>query len=94
VTVGTAVTVLENMSMVAHFDSVELYVTDAVKKGVDCEWIRSAGCSLHYQRIEDGIVRVVTGIAIPWWCKKKNQLMNKATRQKVLKRKYQVESHQ
>jgi hypothetical protein len=35
-TVGSAVTVLENvLSMVAHFDSVELYVTDAVKKGVD-----------------------------------------------------------
>ena len=35
-TVGTAVTVLENvMSMVAHLELVELYVTDAVKKGVD-----------------------------------------------------------
>ena len=31
-TVGTAVTVLENvMSMVAHLESVELYVTDAIK---------------------------------------------------------------
>ena len=35
-TVGTTVAVLENvMSMVAHLESVELYVTDAIKKGVD-----------------------------------------------------------
>jgi len=35
-TVGTAVTVLENvMSMVADLESAELYVTNAVKKGVD-----------------------------------------------------------
>ena len=35
-TVGTALTVLENvMSMVAHLESVELYVTYAIKKGVD-----------------------------------------------------------
>ena len=65
-TVGTAVTVLENvMSMVAHLESVELYVTDAIKKGVDFDWIRSSGCSLHYQEIEDGIVRGVTRISIP-----------------------------
>jgi len=39
--VGTAVTVLENvMSMVAHLESVELYVTDAIKKGDDFDWIR------------------------------------------------------
>jgi hypothetical protein len=82
------------MSMVAHFDSVELCVTDAIKKGVDFDWVRSAGCSLHYQGIEDGIVRGVTRIAISWWCKKKNQSMNKATKQKVLKRKFQILSHQ
>jgi len=51
-TVGTAVTVLEKvMSMVAHLESVELYVTDAIKKGVDFDWIRSVGCSLHYHGI-------------------------------------------
>jgi hypothetical protein len=93
-TVATAVTVLENvMSVVAHFDSVELYVTDAIKKGVDFGWIRSAGCSLNYQGIEEGIVRNVTRIAIPWLCKKNNQLMNKATKQKVLKKKFQILSH-
>ena len=94
-TVGTAVTVLENvMSRVAHLESVELYVTDAIKKGVDFDWIRSVGCSFHYRGIEDGIVRGVTRISIPWWCKQKNQLMNKASRQKVLKRKFQILSHQ
>ena len=83
-TVGTAVTVLENMmSMVAHLESVELCVTDAIKKGVDFDWIRSAG-SLHYLGIEDGIVRGVTRISIPWWWKQKNRSMNKASRQKVL----------
>jgi hypothetical protein len=70
---------------------VELDGTDAIKKGIDFDWIRSAGCSLHYQGIEDGIVRGV--ISIPWWCKKKNRSMNKATRQKVLKKKFQILSH-
>ena len=63
-------------------------------KGIDFDWIRSAGCSLHQQRIEDGIVRGVTSISIPWWCKQKNQLMNKTTRQKLIKRKFQILSHQ
>jgi len=72
-TVGTAVTVLENVMLtVGHVESVELYVTDATKKGVDFDWIRSAGCSLHYQVKEDGIVRGVTRISVPWWCKHKN----------------------
>ena len=94
-TVGTAVTVLENvMSMVAHLDSVELYVTDAIKKGVVFDWIRSAGCSLHCQRNEDGIMRGVIRISVAWWCEEKNRSMNKATRQKVLKRKFQILSHQ
>ena len=71
-TAGTAVTVLENvMSVVGHLESVELYVTDAIKKGVDFDWIRSAGCSLHYQGIEDGIVTGVTRISIPWRCKQR-----------------------
>jgi hypothetical protein len=41
------------MSMVAHLDSIELHVTDAINMGVDYDWIRSAGCSLHYQGIVD-----------------------------------------
>jgi len=92
-TAGTAVTVLENVtSMVAHLESVELYVTDAIKKGVNFDWIRSAGWSLHYQGIEDRIVSGVTRISVPWWCKQKNESMNKASRQ-VLKRKFQILSH-
>jgi hypothetical protein len=62
--VGTAVPVLENVMLkVVHL--VELYVTNDIKKGLDFGWIRSAGCSLHYQGIEDGIVRGVARIAIP-----------------------------
>jgi hypothetical protein len=66
-TVGTGVTVLENvMSKVAHLESVKLYVTDDMKKGVDFDLIRSAGCSLHCQGAENGIVRSVRWILIPW----------------------------
>jgi hypothetical protein len=53
-------------------------VKDAIKNGVDFEWIRLAGGSLHYQGIEDGFVRCVTRISIPWWCKQNNQSMNEA----------------
>jgi len=61
-TVGTAVTVLENvMSKVAQLESVELYMTHAIKKEAHFSWIRLAG-SLHYQGAEDGIVRCVTRI--------------------------------
>ena len=60
--VGTAVTVLVYvMSKVGPLESVELVATDSIKKGVDFDWIRSACCSCHYQVIEDGIVRGVTG---------------------------------
>ena len=72
-TVSAAVTVLQNvMSKVAHLESVELYVTNAIKKGTpffiafDFDWIKSTGCSVHYQGIEDGTVRGVTRISITW----------------------------
>jgi hypothetical protein len=94
-TVRTAATVLENvMSMVSHLDSVESHVTDAIKKGVDFDWIRSAGCSLHYQGIVDGIVRGVSRISIPWWCKKQNQLRKETARQKAFQGKNKILSHQ
>jgi hypothetical protein len=48
----------------------------------------------NYQGIEDGIVRGVTRISIPWWCKRKNRSMNRVSRQKVFKRKFQILSHQ
>ena len=61
--VETAVTVLEDMiSEVAHLDTVESCITDAVKESVNIEWIRLTGCPLHHQRIEDKIVRSVTRI--------------------------------
>jgi len=82
------------MSMVAHLESVELYVTDAIKNCVDFDWIRSAGYSLHYQGIEDGTVTGITRISVPLWCKQKNRMMNKASRQMVLKRKFLILSHQ
>jgi len=50
------------MSLVVHLESVELYVRDAIKEGVYFDCIRSAGCSLHCQGIEDGIVTGVTRI--------------------------------
>jgi len=63
-TVGTVVTLLENMMpKVAHLESIELYIRDTIMKAVDFDWNRSAGCSLHYQGLEDGIVR---GGTIPW----------------------------
>jgi hypothetical protein len=46
-----------------------MYVTNAIKKGVDFDWIMSAGFSLHYQALEDGTVRGVRRISVPWWCK-------------------------
>ena len=65
-----------------------------MKKGVYCDWIRSAGCSLHCEGIEDGIVMGVTRISIPWLCKQNNWSMNNANRQKVIKRKFHILSHQ
>jgi len=52
------------------------------------------GCPLHHQRNEDEIVRSVKRISGPWWCTWKNELLGKATRQKAIKRKVQILSHQ
>ncbi|XP_023725955.1 ATP-dependent RNA helicase DBP2-like [Cryptotermes secundus] len=69
-TVGTAVTLMECIvAKVGHFNSVEQHITTAIKSTIDFKWIRCTGCSLHYQRIVDGIVRCLTTIYIPWWCK-------------------------
>jgi len=65
-----------------------------MKKGIYCDWIRSAGCLLHYEGTEDGIVIELPRISIPWLCKQNNQSMNKANRQKVIKREFLILSHQ
>ena len=55
--------------------SVEEKMTVPMKATVDFGWIGSSGCSLHSQKIVDGFVRGVTRIAIPWWCKRKKQVI-------------------
>jgi hypothetical protein len=94
-TVGTAVTVLEGMMLeVAHLDTVKCRITGAIKESVNFEWIRLTGCSVHHQRIQNEIVRGVTRISILCWCKRKNESLGEATRQKALKRKLQIFLHQ
>ena len=70
-TVSVSVTVLDGMmAEVVHTYSVEEKITAAIKNTVDFGWIQSSGCSLHHQEIVDVIARSVTGINIPWWCKR------------------------
>lgn len=57
------------MSKVAHMGSAEGKITVAIKETVDFERNRLSGCSLHHQKVVDGIVFRITGIAVPWWCK-------------------------
>jgi len=69
-TLNAAISLLEpELAKVAHMGSDEEKMTVAIKETVDFAWIRSSGCSLHGQIIVDGIVRGITRIAIPWWCK-------------------------
>jgi hypothetical protein len=94
-TVGTSVNLLEVMKAeVAHLNTVEQYITTAIKNSVDFDWIRSTGCSLHHKRLVDGIVRGITRICIPWWCRRKNRLMTEAARHRVTKRKIKILAHQ
>jgi hypothetical protein len=94
-TVGAAVTIMESMmAEVAHLKSLEQRITAAIKNNVDLEWIRCTGCSLHHQRIIDGIVRAVTRMYIPWWCRRRNTLMSAAARQRATKRKMKILAHQ
>jgi hypothetical protein len=69
-TVSAAVTLMESiMAEAAHLNSVEQHITAAIKKSINVEWIRYTGCSLHHQQIIDGIVRGLTRIYIPCWCR-------------------------
>ena len=93
-TVGASISLLEsNMAKVAHMGLVEEKITVSIKETVDFGWIGSSGCSLHSQKIVDDIVRGVTRIAIPWWCKRKNTSLNEAKRQRAIKRKLKILSH-
>jgi hypothetical protein len=92
-TVSASVTVLEGMmAEVAHTYSVEEKITAAIKTTVNFGRIESSGCSLH-QEIVDGIARSVTRISIPWWCKQRNRLLMKASRQRAAMRKMKILSH-
>jgi len=93
-TVNASVTVLEGMmAEVAHTYSVEEKITAAIKTTVDFGWIESSGSSLHHQEIVDGIARSVTRISIPWWCKRRNRLLMKASRRRAAMRKMKILSH-
>jgi len=93
-TVSASVTLLEGMmAEVAHTYSVEEKITAAIKTTVDFRWIQSSGCLLHHQEIVDGIARSVTRISIPWWCKRRNRLLMKGSRQRATMRKMKILSH-
>jgi hypothetical protein len=81
------------MAKVAHMGSDEDRMTFAIKEIVDFEWIGSSGCSVQSQKIVDVIVRDITRIAIPWWCKRTSRSVNEANRQRATKRKLAILSH-
>ena len=75
-TVGASIYLLESkMAKVANMGSVEGKMTVAIKETVDFGCIGSSACSLHSQITVHDIVRGVTRIAIPWWCKRKTQVI-------------------
>jgi hypothetical protein len=82
------------ISEVAHTDTVKSCITSAIKEIISFDWITLTGCPLRHQRTENKIVRSVTRILIPWWCKQKNESLVEATGQKALKRKFHILLHQ
>jgi len=76
-TVGTYVPVLD-------------FIIRSIKRSVSIDWISLPVCPLHHQRFEDEIVKYVTRISIPWWCKQKNESLGEVTRREALKRKFQI----
>jgi len=79
---------------VAYLDTVKSCITSAIKESVSFDWIRLTGCPLNHQRIENEIGKNVTKISFPWWYKRKNESLGEATRQKAVKRKFQILFHQ
>jgi hypothetical protein len=64
-TVSASVSVLESKkAQVAHMGSVEQNMSNGIKETIDFGWTGYSGCLLHSQKLVDGIVRGVTGIAI------------------------------
>jgi hypothetical protein len=82
------------MADVAHLISVEQRIRVSIKNNADFDWIRSICCSLHYQVLVDDIVSGATKISIPWWRKRKNQLVIETVRQRAIKRKMDILLHQ
>jgi hypothetical protein len=85
-TLSSSITVLEGMmTEVAHSHSVEEKITAAIKNTIDFGWIQSSGCSLYHQEIVDDIVRSITRISVPWWCKRRNRLLMEASKHRATK---------
>jgi hypothetical protein len=64
-----------------------------IKTTVHFGWMEYSGCSLHHQEIVDGIASSVTTISNPWWCKRRNRLLMKASRRRAAMRKVKILSH-
>jgi hypothetical protein len=78
------------MAEVAHTDSMEEKIKAEIKKTVHFGWIQVDCCSLHHQDIENGIVRSVTRISIPCWCKRTNRSLIEASRKRAIRRKMKI----
>jgi hypothetical protein len=79
-TVSACISLLASkIAEVVHMGSVEEKMTVAIKEKISFRWIGSSGCSLHSQKIVDGIVRGITRIAILWWCKQTNRSVSEAS---------------
>jgi hypothetical protein len=77
-----AISLLESkLARFAHMGSIEEKMTVAIKETIDFGWIRSSGCSIYGQIIVDGVVRCITRIAIPWWCKRTNRSVSEWVKQ-------------
>jgi hypothetical protein len=82
------------MAEVVHLSSMEQRITAVIKNSIDFKWIRCTGCSLHHQRIVDGIATDPSRIYIPWWCKRANRLMVEGARQTATKKKMKILAYQ
>jgi hypothetical protein len=80
-------------SMIAKVDdlnSMQQHIIVVTENRFYFEWIRSTGCSLHHQRILNGIVRGVTRIYNSGLCKRTSRLMSEAAKQRGTKREMKI----